>query len=402
MFIVDSDGKSAKHRQIYLDYQASTPVDPRVLDAMGPYFRDYYANPHATTHRHALETARAVERARLEIADVLGVAPTEIIFSSGATESNNLAILGIAKDSSKQRNTLITQATEHQSVLEPIRSLKSKGFNVKVIGVHGTGIIDLDQLERTIDNRTLLVSVMLVNNETGVIQPIEEVVQICRKFGVLLHCDCAQVLGRVNLDLSLLGIDLATFSGHKIYGPKGVGALFVRSKVRRQLKPLFFGGGQQGGLRPGTLPVPLCVGFGCAATIASQERNSYVTEANKKIQRIKIAFEQSGLNVRFNGFHEHTSPGCLNISIPGIRAESLLERWNGLELSTGSACEAHKSRTSHVLRSMNISRSIAECTLRLSVGRFTTNQDISEIVSMISETSEMLQGNNYRGLEKMV
>ena len=362
-------------------------MDPRVLDSMRPYFFEIYANPHGTTHRHALQASRAVETARSQMADVLRVSPHEILFTSGATESNNLGIFGVAFDPERQRRTLITQATEHQSVLEPMKALRFRGFNVKVVGVHRNGIINLDELRTYIDRDTLLVSVMLVNNESGVIQPISEIADICREQGALLHCDCAQVLGRIPLDLKMLKVDFATFSGHKIYGPKGIGALFIRKRARTKIKPMLIGGGQQGGLRPGTLPVPLCVGIGLASVLADNERTSFVRKATKSILRIKEALDQSALDVRYNGFHEYTAPGCLNFSFPGVQAESVLERWNNLEMSVGSACEANKSRTSHVLRAMKISRALSESTIRLSVGRYTTEKQVDEIVSCINKLS---------------
>ncbi len=362
-------------------------MDPRVLDSMNPYFFEIYANPHSTTYKHALLASRAVETARSQLADVLRVYPNEMLFTSGATESNNICIFGVTQDLKIARRKLVTQATEHQSVLEPIKALRKKGFNTEVVGVHRNGIIDLDELRAHVDSRTLLVSVMLVNNETGVIQPISEIATICREQGALLHCDCAQVLGRIPLDLNKLEVDFATFSGHKIYGPKGIGALFIRKKNRTRLKPMLLGGGQQGGLRSGTLPVPLCVGLGHASVLADKELPIFVRNANKNIQRIVNALDKSELGVRYNGFHKYTAPGCLNFSIPEFFAEELLNRWINLELSTGSACEVNKSRSSHVLRAMKVSKALAESTIRLSVGRFTTDEDVDRVISNISDLS---------------
>ena len=372
-------------QNIYLDYQASTPVDSRVESAMKPFYQEIYANPHATTHKHAILAARAVEKARVQIADALNVFPKEIIFTSGATEANNLAILGVSFAREKLRRKVITQTTEHLSVLGPVKELQRRGFETQKVGVHKNGIVDLKKLEQFVDHRTLLVSIMLVNNETGVIQPIEQIADICKRHGAILHCDCAQALGRVAFNFKKIPVDMATLSSHKIYGPKGIGALFVRNKYRARLKPIFFGGGQEGGLRPGTLPVPLCVGFGYAAEIAVSERELHERVATTNVNSIRETMDAAGLNVIYNGCPKNTAPGCLNFSIPGVRAERLIEYWSKLELSTGSACTASKHVSSHVLKAMKIPRNLVESTIRLSVGRNTTEQDIMQIVRLICD-----------------
>ena len=256
---------------VYLDHQATTPADPRVVTAMAPYWSDCFGNPHANTYSRGLTAKRAVEAGRRKLAAAVRATARDVVFTSGATEANNLAILGTARAATKSRHRVITQATEHSSVIEPIAELARQGFDVVTVGVHRDGLIKLDELAAALDRSSLLVSVMLVNNETGVLQPVREIVELCRRVGARVHTDCAQALGKVSVDVGALGVDLASFSSHKAYGPKGVGALFVRGLRSAKIRPITFGGGQEGGLRPGTIPVPLCVGFGEAARIASDE-----------------------------------------------------------------------------------------------------------------------------------
>ncbi len=305
-----------------------------------------------------------------------------------------MAILGVAADAGKQRRKVITQTTEHLSVLEPIKKLQSRGFETERVGVQRSGVVDINQLERSIDHRTLLVSVMLVNNETGVIQPVEEIARICKRHDVILHCDCAQALGRVPLNLKKIPIGMATFSAHKIYGPKGVGCLFVRSKLRKILKPILYGGGQEGGLRPGTLPVPLCVGFGRAIELAVDEQPLFAKDAKHRINLIRGAIDATDFTVRYNGDPAYTAPGCLNFSLAGIRAEALLETWSDLELSTGSACTATKQKSSHVLSAMKVPRPLIESAIRLSIGRETTTPDVEKILSHIADIGNLKSSMN--------
>lgn len=367
---------------IYLDYQATTPVDPRVLEAMLPFFTEHYGNAQANTYVRGLNASRAVEVSRRKVAIAVKAKPSNIIFTSGATEANNLAILGTASSTSK-RHRIVTQSTEHHSVLGPTMSLRDKGYEIAIARVGADGIVDLRHLEKLIDRRTLLVSVMHVNNETGVIQPIAEIAEICRTAGALFHCDCAQVLGKLPINVVTLGVDMATFSAHKAYGPKGIGALYVKDRRRSNLRPVWFGGGHEGGLRPGTLPVPLCVGFGAAAEIAHHEQPAFAQRANDLAGQVWRGILEVEPRARLNGHANQRASGCLSIFFPGAQADALIDGFHGLDISKGSACEASKTRASHVLRAMGFSATRADATIRMSIGRFTTQQDVDKALEII-------------------
>ena len=371
---------------IYLDHQATTPLDPRVMEAMHPYFSTSFANAHASTYLSALSAQQAIENSRRKIARAINAMPQDLVFTSGATESNNTAILGIASAAKGLRTKLVTQTTEHKSVLEPVESLRDQGFDVCTVKVDGRGVVDPSDLKDVIDEKTLLVSVMLVNNETGVIQPLQEIAEICSRFGVLLHCDCAQALGKIPVDVRDLGINLASFSAHKIYGPKGVGALWVQGLRQAAIDPIMRGGGQEGGLRPGTLPVPLCVGFGVAAELVQ----SSLADDLVRIKGLEELLWQAILdvipNAELNGHLINRAPGCLNVSFSGYSADFLIDKWRELEVSKGSACESTKTRSSHVLRSMGVSRSKADTSIRLSIGRFTSEDEIDQVISIIKRS----------------
>ena len=269
---VKTDDKADQGRMpIYLDYQATTPTDPRVVEAMLPYMSELFGNPHSVHHRYGWDAEAAVEQARSQVAALIGAEPREIVFTSGASESNNLAIKGAARFHKESRPRLVTLVTEHKCVLESCRRMEREGVEVTFLPVRADGLVDLKQLEDAVDERTALVSIMAVNNEIGVIQPIEEIGAICRAAGAYYHCDAAQAAGKIPLDVQAMGIDLLSISGHKLYGPKGIGALYVRRRPRVRIEPLFDGGGQERGLRSGTLPTPLCVGLGAACAIAAQE-----------------------------------------------------------------------------------------------------------------------------------
>ena len=372
-------------KSIYLDHQATTPVDRRVLESMMPFFSETFANPHANTYALALNASRAVEHARRQIANSIKASANDIVFSSGATESNNLSILGTAL-ASKNRRGVVTQATEHISVLRPIEILGTRGFHTTVVGVNRDGIVDIEQLRQAVDDSTLLVSVMLINNETGVIQPIKKVAQICRERGAILHCDCAQSLGKLDVDIEKLGVDLASFSAHKAYGPKGIGVLYVKNLEKARISPICFGGGQEAGLRPGTLPVPLCVGFGTAASIAASEQDSMQARNLLMENKLWSAIKSIVPQARINGHESERVAGCLNISFPRCNSDSLIDAFAGLSLSTGSACEANKTKVSHVLKAMRVPRADAIATIRMSIGRFTTESDIDAISSIVKRT----------------
>ena len=374
---------------VYLDHQATTPLDPRVEESMQPYLSEVFANPHSTTYRQSILAARAVERARAQVANCIDASSSEIFFTSGATESNNLAIQGLANLASN-RTKIVTQATEHKSVLDTVSFLETRGFDTVVIPVYRNGVVDMEALDKAIDTKTLLVSIMLVNNETGIIQPIEQIAEICHGRGALLHCDCAQAVGRVSLSVKRLDVDLASFSAHKSYGPKGIGALYVNKDAQTRIAPVYFGGGQEQGLRPGTLPVPLCIGIGKAFEIARTEQPSFATRAHRQIDKLRNFLAGTDLDVRFNGEQDLQAPGCLSITLKDFPAESLISIWRDLELSTGSACESTKSKTSHVLRAMGLTRAEASSTIRLSVGRFTEDWMIYTIEKHFKTIAELM------------
>ena len=370
---------------IYLDHQATTPVDPRVIEAMRPYFADRFGNAHANTYTRGLDARRATDDARRKLAASIGASAKDVIFTSGATEANNIAVLGTAA-ASRRRQRVVTQSTEHKSILGPFASLADRNFDVVTVGVGRDGVVDLDELSRVVDEATLLVSVMLVNNETGVIQPLQAIAQICSRAGALLHSDCAQALGKVEIDVDAFRVDLASLSAHKAYGPKGIGALYVRNLRRASIRPITFGGGQEAGLRSGTLPVPLCVGFGTAAEIAARE----LIKAKERLSFLEDRLWQGILNIapeaRLNGHQTERAPGCLSIYFPGCRADALIDCWQGIEVAKGSACEATNTRSSHVLRAMGATRAKADASIRMSIGRFTTDEDIDNAIAIIGHS----------------
>ncbi len=378
-------------KPIYLDYQATTPCDPRVVEAMIPYFTDNFGNAHSRNHAFGWTAEEAIETARLEIADLIHADPKEIIFTSGATESNNLAIIGLAEFYGDKKNHIITCQTEHKCVLETCRYLEAKGFTVTYLPVNANGLIDLDALKNAITDKTLLVSIMAVNNEIGVIQPLKEIGALCRKNGVFFHTDAAQAVGKISLDVNELNIDLLSISGHKIYGPKGIGALYVRKKPRVRLKSLIHGGGQERGMRSGTLPTPLCVGLGKACKFAQTEmvaENERITHLSQKMYK---ALTQKLPEIYLNGDAVKRIPGNLNISFAYVEGEGLMMAIKGLAVSSGSACTSASLEASYVLRALGVSEELAHTSLRIGIGRFTTDDDVNKAVDDIITAVEKLR-----------
>ncbi|XP_053083203.1 cysteine desulfurase, mitochondrial isoform X2 [Pangasianodon hypophthalmus] len=363
-------------RPLYMDFQATTPMDPRVVDAMLPYQVNYYGNPHSRTHAYGWESESAMERARKQVADLIGADPREIVFTSGATESNNMSIKGVARFYKAKKKHIITTQTEHKCVLDSCRVLEAEGFKVTYLPVKENGLIDLQQLEETICSDTSLVSVMTVNNEIGVKQPIKEIGQICRSKNVFFHTDAAQAVGKIPINVSTLKVDLMSISGHKIYGPKGVGALYVRRRPRVRIEPLQSGGGQERGLRSGTVPTPLAVGLGIACEIAQQEmeydhaRVSML--ANRLVQKIMSEIP----DVVMNGDPEQRYPGCVNLSFAYVEGESLLMALKDVALSSGSACTSASLEPSYVLRAIGTDEDLAHSSIRFGIGRFTTEEEV--------------------------
>jgi len=381
---------AAQNAPIYLDYQATTPTDPRVLEAMLPWFTQKFGNPGSVTHAYGREAAEAVETARAQVAALIGAEPREIVFTSGATESNNLALKGALRFGRDGRNGLVTLPTEHKCVLESARALEREGFRVTILPVGGDGLFELSALDREIDDRTALVSVMAAHNEIGVIQPIAEIGALCRSRGVLFHSDAAQAVGKMPIHVNAMGIDLLSISGHKIYGPKGIGALYVRRRPRARLVPLIDGGGQERGLRSGTLPTPLCVGLGAAAALAQRE----MAEEAKRLaiwrQRLLAGLKTRVPELRLNGDALRRLPGNLNLCFPGVSALDLMAACPGLALSTGSACTAAEVEPSYVLRALGLSDDLAQASIRIGLGRFTREAEIPEVIEALASAARSL------------
>jgi len=370
---------------IYLDYQATTPCDPRIVEKMLPYFTEAFGNAHSVTHSFGWQAEEAVELAREQIADLIGAEAKEIVFTSGATESNNLAIKGLARVYGERKNHVITVATEHKCVLEAAKRLEGSGFEVTILGVRPDGLIDLDELAQSITERTLLVSVMAVNNEIGVIQPLAEIGALCKSRNVFFHSDGAQALGKIPLDVNALNLDLVSLSSHKVYGPKGIGALYIRRRPRVHLAPEMDGGGQERGLRSGTLPTPLIVGFGEACRIAGEE----MAEEAKRLRQLRdrlfqgIAGRLEGVSL--NGHPDRRIPGNLNLSFAWVEGDQLLRGLTDVAVSTGSACSAATLEPSYVLRALGLNSELAHASLRIGLGRFTTAEEVDFAIGSIVE-----------------
>lgn len=378
-------------RAAYLDMSATTPLDPRVFDAMAPYMIGSFGNPHSRTHSYGWESERAVETAREQVSDLIGASSAkEIIFTSGATESNNLSIKGAAhfygKDLSK-KNHVITTRTEHKCVLDSCRSLEQEGYRITYLPVQpATGRIDMEQLKEAMTPDTIMVSIMAVNNEIGTLQPLEQIGKLCKERKILFHTDAAQMLGKMPIDVQKMNIDLMSMSGHKVYGPKGVGALYVRRRSPRvRLEPIFSGGGQERGLRSGTLPHSLCVGLGAACQLAQTE----MTYDQQWIQYLSNKLE-TGIRERIpevtqNGDPQHRYAGCLNYSFAYVEGESLLMALKNIAISSGSACTSASLEPSYVLRALGVDDELAHSSLRFGIGRFTTEEEVDFVLNLLEK-----------------
>ncbi len=376
---------------IYMDYQATTPMDPRVLEAMLPYFIEKFGNPHSRSHSYGWEAEAAVEKARKQVADLIGASEKEIVFTSGATESNNMAIKGIGHFYKDKKNHIITVVTEHKCVLDAARHLEQEGFKVTYLPVQQNGLIDLEELKKAITDKTVLVSVMAVNNEIGVIQPLKEIGKITRERGVFFHTDAAQAFGKIPLNVEEMNIDLMSISGHKIYGPKGIGALYVRRRPRVRLEPLINGGGQERGMRSGTLPTPLIVGLGEAATLAQKEMPEEYKRVKKLSDKFYNAVAREIPDVFLNGDEKNRYPGNLNLSFAYIEGESMIMAIKDLAVSSGSACTSASLEPSYVLRSLGVEEEMAHTSIRFGIGRFTTESEIDYAIEVIRSNIEKLR-----------
>jgi len=373
---------TAPHFPIYMDYSATTPIDPRVADKMIPFLREQFGNPASRSHAYGWSAEAAVEEARANVAALVGADPREIIWTSGATESNNLAIKGAAHFYKTKGKHIITVKTEHKAVLDTVRELERQGFEATYLEPQDNGLITLEQLEAAMRPDTILVSVMLVNNEIGVVQPIAEIGELCRKKGIIFHSDAAQATGKVAIDLAALKVDLMTFTAHKTYGPKGVGALYVRRKPRVRLEAQMHGGGHERGLRSGTLPTHQIVGMGEAFRIAKEEMDSEIA----KVQALRDRLAKGLMEIEevyVNGDMEHRVPHNLNVSFNFVEGESLIMAVKDLAVSSGSACTSASLEPSYVLRALGRSDELAHSSIRFTIGRFTTEQDIDFTIELL-------------------
>jgi cysteine desulfurase len=390
-----------KRRQpVYLDNHATTPTDPRVVEAMLPYFTEKFGNPHSGSHFYGWEAAEAVEVARGQVAAAIGASPDEIYFTSGATEANNLALKGVTRFYREKKNHVITCVSEHPCVLDSALDLESEGTRVTYLSVGKDGLIDIKDLEDAITEDTLLVSIMTVQNEIGTVQPMAEIGALCHEHKVYLHTDAAQALGKIPLDVKAMNIDLMSITGHKVYGPMGCGALYVTNKPKARLKPLFSGGGQEKGIRPGTLPTPLCVGFGKACELAEAEVAAESIALGRIRDGLLATLTETLSGIHINGGMAERVPGNLNISVEDVDAESLMAALPDLAFSTGSACSSASADSSYVLSAIGLSSDLAESSLRIGLGRFTTAEEVTyaasrliEEIKNIRENRQVLSGN---------
>ena len=369
---------------VYLDYQASTPLDPRVREVMLPWFGGKFGNPHSSDHSYGWTAEEAVETARTEVASLIGAKPREIIFTSGATEANNLAIKGVARALRGKRDHVLTCVTEHKCVLESCRRLEREGTRVTYLPVEQNGLLDLNRLEDALDEQTALVSIMAANNEIGVLQPMMDIAALCKKVGARLHSDAAQAVAKIPINVNKVGLDLLSISSHKIYGPMGVGALYVRQKPKVPIEPLMDGGGQERGLRSGTVPAPLTVGFGACCAIAAaelpKEAERLLQLRSRFLNRIKRAMN----DIHIHGDLEQRIPGNLNLSFADIDAQDLMMRLSRVSVSTGSACSTATVQASHVLQSLGVEQRLLHNAIRIGFGRFTTVDEVDFAVDEIA------------------
>lgn len=380
------------HLPIYLDNHATTPLDPRVLEAMMPYLTNIFGNAASRNHSFGWEAEKAVEKAREQVARLIGATAKEVIFTSGATESNNLALKGIAEMYRERGNHIITQVTEHKAILDTCKKLEKQGYRVTYLPVGADGLIDLEDLKRAIDDKTILVSIMYANNEIGVIQPVREIGAICKEKGVLFHTDAVQAVGKIPVDVQKDNIDVLSLSGHKLYGPKGVGALYVRRRNPRvQISEQINGGGHERGMRSGTLNVPGIVGLGAACEIAMNEMDAEAKREKDLRDYLKHKFESALDYVHVNGNMEHHLPGNLNMSFVYVEGESLLMGINDVAVSSGSACTSATLEPSYVLKALGLGDDVAHSSIRFGLGRFNTKAEVDYVADKIIDVVKKLR-----------
>jgi cysteine desulfurase len=377
---------------IYMDNHATTPLDPRVLEAMMPYLTGIFGNAASRNHAFGWEAEKAVERAREQVAKLIGATAKEIIFTSGATESDNLALKGIAEMYRERGNHIITQVTEHKAILDTCKKLEKQGYRVTYLPVGADGLIDIEDLKRAIDDKTILVSIMYANNEIGVVQPVREIGAICKEKGILFHTDAVQAVGKIPVDVQKDNIDVASISAHKLYGPKGVGALYVRRRNPRvQISEQINGGGHERGMRSGTLNVPGIVGFGAACEIAMNEMEAEAKREIELREYLRNKLETALDFVHINGNMEHHLPGNLNMSFVYVEGESLLMGINDVAVSSGSACTSATLEPSYVLKALGLGDDVAHSSIRFGLGRFNTKAEVDYVANKIIDVVQKLR-----------
>lgn len=374
---------------IYLDNHATTPVDPRVLDEMLPYFSEHFGNAASRNHSFGWAADEAVKRARSRVASLIGASPQEIVFTSGATESDNLAIKGVAESYRSKGNHIITAVTEHKAVLDSCHHLEQSGFRVTYLSVRQDGLVDLEEFKRALDEKVILATIMAANNETGTVQPIAEIGRLCRERGIIFHTDAAQAAGKISLSMQEQNIDLLSICGHKLYAPKGVGALYVRSGTN--LAAQIDGGGHEHGMRSGTLNVPGIVGLGKACEICREEMPQEAVRIAGLRDRLRDKILASLDGVSVNGSVEHRLPGNLNMSFAGVQGEELLTALDDIAVSSGAACTSAHIEPSYVLKALGISDELAQASLRFGIGRFNTEAEVDYVAGRVIETLKQLR-----------
>lgn len=381
--------------RIYLDNNATTRTDPRVVEAMLPYFTERYGNAASLTHEFGREADEAVEQARGQVAQLIGAHPRDLVFTSGATESNNLALKGVAAMYRTKGDHLVTTAIEHKAVLDPIRRLGREGWQVTILPVDAHGRVSVEQVAQTLTPRTVLVSVMAANNEVGTLQPIEAIGRLCKERGVLFHTDAAQAAGKVPLDVENMGVDLLSLSAHKMYGPKGVGALYVRRREPRvRLEPQMDGGGQERGLRSGTSNVHAIVGFGIACELCRNEMSDEASRLTELRERLRRGIQEQLSDVTLNGHPTERLPGNLNLSFAHVKGEALLMALRDVAVSSGSACTTASLEPSYVLKALGLDDELAYGSIRFGLGRFNTAEEVDEVVREVVRVVHYLRALN--------
>ena len=377
---------------VYMDNHATTPVDPRVLEEMLPYFQDRFGNAASRNHQFGWTAEEAVDRARKQVAALINANPKEIVFTSGATESDNLALKGVAEMYAQKGDHIITCVTEHKAIIDSAKHLEKNGIRVTFLPVDALGLIDLDELEAAITDKTILISIMMANNEVGVLQDIKEIGRIAREKGVLFHTDAVQAVGKVGFDVQDMNVDIASISAHKMYGPKGVGAIYVRRrKPRVLLSPIIDGGGHERGMRSGTLNVPGIVGFGKAAELAQEELEEEMARIFQLRERLRTTFEENLDEVFINGDLERRVPGNLNMSFAYVEGESLLMGIDNIAVSSGSACTSASLEPSYVLKALGVGEDLAHTSIRFGIGRFNTEEEVDYVAERVTETVRRLR-----------